>query len=574
MDEAAECSICAKLFQDPRNLPCGHTFCLQCRQKLEQLGDAKEELTCPLCSKPWRALSLSLSELPKNFVAAQVVEQREQMVTCNAHVNERTWGFCKSCKTLVCLVCLQFNHKAHDEMVVELNKADAIFRQRIDDTNEEYNEKRKFLIEKRLNIHNILAKIDETTSKSIENLHQCSAKAREDLDKQYLLMKNAIDSRETELKNTVINFSATEKERLSSIKQDIETQLQEIQRFQTAFENSASISDRLKLFNEPQKRFNVMNHDTDWSKLKPDCFFNKRDLSFKVQPSETTVKAWNVVSPRFTFQESSPDCIDRSIDIVSQRANTLLAASRGSTNISIFNTDSSLFSTSLIETKANIYDAVLAAQNTIICTSFRSGQVLTYSENRLILEQTLMGANGISIDKKDAVIIAAEDSVYRLKNYRKKLQRNCRIIHFPEFQIKKAIKITTHYPHIVWLICTNRMGVNNLIQCTYNNIGESKIIKKIETRDFLGNPILLDDLTVDYTDKIFVSDSGNKRIHLYNFKGDYMGEVFPSKDHFNKPHGIAFDSTNHVLYVGQNEGKVTAYEEGDYKTKYCLELIV
>ena len=43
-----ECSICLETFDDPRTLPCLHSFCKKC---LENFVDGKrdDELNCPVC---------------------------------------------------------------------------------------------------------------------------------------------------------------------------------------------------------------------------------------------------------------------------------------------------------------------------------------------------------------------------------------------------------------------------------------------------------------------------------------------------------------------------------------------
>jgi hypothetical protein len=43
-----ECSICLETFEDPRTLPCLHSFCKKC---LENFVDGKheDELNCPVC---------------------------------------------------------------------------------------------------------------------------------------------------------------------------------------------------------------------------------------------------------------------------------------------------------------------------------------------------------------------------------------------------------------------------------------------------------------------------------------------------------------------------------------------
>ena len=50
-----KCSICQDLFQDPRMLLCGHTFCLKCLQNIVHAavihnGNAPvDKIPCPQC---------------------------------------------------------------------------------------------------------------------------------------------------------------------------------------------------------------------------------------------------------------------------------------------------------------------------------------------------------------------------------------------------------------------------------------------------------------------------------------------------------------------------------------------
>ena len=57
-----ECSICLQVFQDPRILPCGHTFCLRCVQ-------STNNQLCSLCKSEWSLPTIGLQGLPKNFIA-------------------------------------------------------------------------------------------------------------------------------------------------------------------------------------------------------------------------------------------------------------------------------------------------------------------------------------------------------------------------------------------------------------------------------------------------------------------------------------------------------------------------
>ncbi|ESO89833.1 hypothetical protein LOTGIDRAFT_145824, partial [Lottia gigantea] len=46
---ASECSICFENFKTPKILPCGHTFCIGCIQRL--ICDKTETFPCPICQQ-------------------------------------------------------------------------------------------------------------------------------------------------------------------------------------------------------------------------------------------------------------------------------------------------------------------------------------------------------------------------------------------------------------------------------------------------------------------------------------------------------------------------------------------
>ena len=50
-EDAISCSLCMDIFNDPRNLPCGHTFCLQCLQDHinAHLDVNNKTFMCPHC---------------------------------------------------------------------------------------------------------------------------------------------------------------------------------------------------------------------------------------------------------------------------------------------------------------------------------------------------------------------------------------------------------------------------------------------------------------------------------------------------------------------------------------------
>jgi len=78
MDEITECPICTEVYADPRVLPCGHTYCLKCLEKLsEDKQPGVDEVACPLCRKVFIVPDNGVKGVPKNFFVANFLQMKE-----------------------------------------------------------------------------------------------------------------------------------------------------------------------------------------------------------------------------------------------------------------------------------------------------------------------------------------------------------------------------------------------------------------------------------------------------------------------------------------------------------------
>jgi len=76
--EMTECSICIEVFNDPRILPCLHTFCLNC---LQDYGNDKRPgdcMPCPLCRKEFTIPRSGLSGMQKDFKTEKLLHIRKR----------------------------------------------------------------------------------------------------------------------------------------------------------------------------------------------------------------------------------------------------------------------------------------------------------------------------------------------------------------------------------------------------------------------------------------------------------------------------------------------------------------
>ena len=117
-----KCGICLELFQDPRSLPCLHTFCRECIQR--SLNEENHSLKCPVC-RAEHELSERAGLLPVNQYALQELplkrlqQQREdnggphQLVECKSCGEQAgpVVAWCEDCDGVICQPCVGQHEK-------------------------------------------------------------------------------------------------------------------------------------------------------------------------------------------------------------------------------------------------------------------------------------------------------------------------------------------------------------------------------------------------------------------------------------------------------------------------------
>ncbi|XP_065902733.1 E3 ubiquitin-protein ligase TRIM71-like isoform X2 [Dysidea avara] len=108
--EELTCAICQDLLNDPKILPCLHSFCTGC---------LKRELECPLCrGKVALSTPRAVEELPSHFSAVRLVEivslqeqasSKKVTPICQSCEEEQATSCCNECAIFLCNFC----EKAH-----------------------------------------------------------------------------------------------------------------------------------------------------------------------------------------------------------------------------------------------------------------------------------------------------------------------------------------------------------------------------------------------------------------------------------------------------------------------------
>ncbi|XP_005393179.1 PREDICTED: tripartite motif-containing protein 59 [Chinchilla lanigera] len=120
------CPICYSIFEDPRILPCSHTFCRSCLENVLQASGnfyiwrpLRIPLKCPNCRSIIEIAPTGIESLPVNFALRAIIEKYQQedhpdVVFCPEHSRQPLNVYCLLDKKLVCGHCLTVGqHHGH-----------------------------------------------------------------------------------------------------------------------------------------------------------------------------------------------------------------------------------------------------------------------------------------------------------------------------------------------------------------------------------------------------------------------------------------------------------------------------
>ena len=125
LHDLLECSICQEQYKDPKILPCQHSFCKECLDKLPQ---EEQTLKCPICREPSKLCLIKpsliinklLEELNKGKESHRPTEDTNAghcSEVCKEHDKPRD-TFCEDCTLAICHHCLIEHHQKHSTALI------------------------------------------------------------------------------------------------------------------------------------------------------------------------------------------------------------------------------------------------------------------------------------------------------------------------------------------------------------------------------------------------------------------------------------------------------------------------
>jgi len=125
-----KCPICLENFDQPKSLPCLHTYCLKCLKSLCQSVRPGQKKPCPKCRKEFRIPGGGVDDLPSNFDMVALLEAHRGVEYCEQHADEAMKLYCFDCNSDICVLCFALAHAQHrcDDVKTVAER----FRQQID----------------------------------------------------------------------------------------------------------------------------------------------------------------------------------------------------------------------------------------------------------------------------------------------------------------------------------------------------------------------------------------------------------------------------------------------------------
>lgn len=123
LNDITECPICAQTLQQPKVLPCGHTFCLKCLQACGKQNVTGNSGTCALCRAQFTIPNTGFGGLPNNYSLNKLihihnisdVEKTAEFESCQLCPNENTEEatlYCVECSVYICERCSKIHEKS------------------------------------------------------------------------------------------------------------------------------------------------------------------------------------------------------------------------------------------------------------------------------------------------------------------------------------------------------------------------------------------------------------------------------------------------------------------------------
>lgn len=200
LEEQLKCPVCLDKYNDPRGLPCLHSFCQACIEGLPTIGRLETgtaTIQCPTCRSAITLPPGGVTDLPKAFHINTLLDLHSalnipvavkgEMPLCIIHNRVREF-YCQTEDEVICSVCAVRGHREHkcDTVDVFFEEAKAEIETKFDSIKEQIEKVNDAIIQSGLLAENVkLQSLDVKKSiEQFEELNDDIAKEKRDLTRQ------------------------------------------------------------------------------------------------------------------------------------------------------------------------------------------------------------------------------------------------------------------------------------------------------------------------------------------------------------------------------------------------------
>ena len=111
------CPVCHQLFRNPKYLPCHHSYCEECLEKMQ----IESKVTCPECRKeatvPPEGVkdfdnNLFINRMLDEFVLQQKIDSEEDVTCDDCTGRDPVEAYCSDCNSFLCHVCNVYHRRS------------------------------------------------------------------------------------------------------------------------------------------------------------------------------------------------------------------------------------------------------------------------------------------------------------------------------------------------------------------------------------------------------------------------------------------------------------------------------
>ena len=564
--EEVSCSVCMNTFDDPKQLPCLHSFCLRCLKNILRTSGRRDIIKCPDCRRECEVPeSGNLEKLPTNFRINSLLdvlaikECDTSGVKCgNCEEKSAQSSYCFHCCAFWCDECVS----AHN--IIRANKEHRVLALK-DFEDQDISEvlKRSVFCPKSGHEKRELEFFCKICKAAI-----CNACALIDHDGHAkTLLEEVANEHRVVLKSSI----ETEKERLQTMKRTIsnfDEKVLKIRENATYVERSVQqFADKMKSVIEAKKKEMIeevkKQANESLQRLEVERSENEREMKTTetaLEMAETLLKQSpdaEIIRPNKFIDQMLEQKLDEQVDELNDPASFSCESFLGYD----FVKNQKFFESMNNENIGTFKYFPTMTRPHLSCVSGRGISEFCIGLEANILVTTKNGKGEQCYEEGDSVTVDTEEASIFAREIETRVQNNrdgtYKITYFSKNWYTRPVSVKINGEHVhgsPFTVEAKHREFRPVL--SFGQQGSSK--------GMFNGP---SGVAVNERDEIAVSDSGNHRVQVFSGDGTYLrsfGEEGNRQGQFQTPSGIAF-GTNDNIIVGESGNQFIQIFNGEGK---------